>query len=434
LRVRKKRLLLVFAALSAVALITGACAQEGGGGTQAGECSAEDLQALGTSRPNLSSDDFTLTKAKAKVPSIQAQAKRTVKLGVFGDLTGQNSQLVVHIRNSAIMAAEQANEAGDLPVTLAIEQYDNKDGGPDPAPALAQKAIGDAAILGIIGPAFSGETEAAAPLFAQAGLATVTASATRTDLTTKGWQTFFRAVGNDDSQGAIGPLVVDAMGCETVAVVDDKSAYGAGLAAVVEKSIEDAGGEVSLREGIEPTTDYTSLVDSLIAEGPDLVYYAGYSSQSSLVVKQYREKGGEAVFMTGDGSKDTTYLEQGAPGNEGSLVTCPCGDAAQSDDPELQAFAQEYQERFDEPAGVYAGEGWDVAQMFIAAIKAGGANPTRASVLQYITDLQDFEGITKTVNWTTPGHEVAEENLQVYGYRVDDGKYTLLGTIEELSG
>ncbi len=427
---RKKRLLFVVAALSAVALIAGGCAEEGGG--QAGNCTAEDLQALGAPRPNLSGD-FRLAKAKVTDANLLAQGKKTVKLGVFGDLTGQNSQLVVHIRNAAIMAAEQANAAGDLPVTLAIEQYDNKDGGPDPAPALAQKAIGDAAILGIIGPAFSGETEAAAPLFNQAGLATVSASATRTDLTTKGWRTFFRAVGNDDSQGKIGPLVVDSMGCEAVAVVDDKSAYGAGLAAVVQKSVEDAGGEVALREGIEPTTDYTSVVDSLIAEDPDIVYYAGYSSQSSLVVKQYREKGGEAVFMTGDGSKDTTYLEQGAPGNEGSLLTCPCGDAAQSEDPELKGFAEDYQERFDQPAGIYAGEGWDVAQMFIAALKAGGANPTRASVLQYITDLKDFQGITKTVNWTTPGHEVAEENLEIFGYRVDDGKYTLLGTIEELA-
>lgn len=427
---RKNRLLLALAALSVVAVIGGACAQEGGGGGQAGGCDSESLQALGTTSP---ATEFKLAKATAKVPSVLAQGKKTVKLGVFGDLTGQNSQLVVHIRNSAIMAAEQANEAGDLPVNIAIEQYDNKDGGPDPAPALAQKAIGDAAVLGIIGPAFSGETEAAAPLFDQAGLATVTASATRTDLTTKGWDVFFRAVGNDDSQGEIGPMVVGKMGCEKIAVVDDKSAYGAGLAKVVEESIEAAGGEVSLREGIEATTDYTSLVDSLLADDPDLVYYAGYSSQSSLVVKQYQEKGGEAVFMSGDGSKDTTYLEQGAPANDGSILTCPCGDATQSDDPKLQEFAQQYQERFDEPAGVYAGEGWDVAQMFIAAIKAGGANPTRASVLEHITNQKDFQGITKTVNWTTPGHEVAEENLQVYAYRVDGDKYTLLGSIEELS-
>jgi branched-chain amino acid transport system substrate-binding protein len=431
LSVRKKRLLLVFAALSAVAVISAACAQEGG--SQAGGCSAEDLQALGTTRPEQGSKDFTLAKATQKAPSVLAQAKKKVKLGVFGDLTGQNSQLVVHIRNASIMAAEQANEAGDLPVEIAIEQFDNKDGGPDPAPALAQKAIGDASILGIIGPAFSGETEAAGPLFDRAGLTFVTASATRTDLTTKGWKTFFRAVGNDDSQGEVGSLIVDKMGCKKVAVVDDKSAYGAGLGKVVENSVKAAGGEVSLREGIEATTDYTSLVDSLIADGPDLVYYAGYSSQSSLVVKQYREKGGEAVFMTGDGSKDTTYLEQGKPANEGSLLTCPCGDAAQSEDPALQAFAKQYQERFDQPAGVYAGEGWDVAQIFIAAIKAGGANVTRASVLQYVTDLKDYKGITKTINWTTPGHEVAAENLQVYGYRVDDGKYSLLGTIQELS-
>jgi branched-chain amino acid transport system substrate-binding protein len=150
------------------------------------------------------------------------------------------------------------------------------------------------------------------------------------------------------------------------------------------------------------------------------------------VVKQYNEKGGKAVFMTGDGSKDTTYLEQGKPANEGSVLTCPCGDATQSSDPELKSFAARYQARFKIPAGVYAAEGWDVAQIFLAALKAGGANPTRASVLQYVTDLKDFKGITKTFNWSDT-HEVAKENLQVYAYRVDEGKYKLLGTIGDLS-
>jgi branched-chain amino acid transport system substrate-binding protein len=170
----------------------------------------------------------------------------------------------------------------------------------------------------------------------------------------------------------------------------------------------------------------------LLSDEPDLVYYAGYSSQSSLVVKQYREKGGEAVFMTGDGSKDQTFLDQGKPQHEGSLLTCPCGDATQSDDPELKAFAQKYQARFKVPAGVYAAEGWDVAQIFIAAIKAGGANATRASVLEYVTNLKDYDGLTKTFNWTET-HEIPEENLEVYAYRVESGKYKLLGTLEELA-
>ncbi len=428
--VLKRRFVVAFAVFSAVAVLSAACAEEGGGGTQAADCSAADLQAIGTKLAPKS--DFKLVGNKISAGRVLAQGKKTVKLGVFGDLTGANSQLVVHIRNSAILAAEKANAAGDLPVNIEIEQFDNKDGGPDPAPALAQKAIGDAAILGIIGPAFSGETEAATPLFDNAGLATVTASATRTDLTTKGWKVFFRGVGNDNSQGEVGAIIVDAMGCDKVAVVDDKSAYGAGLAAVVAKSIETAGGEIVVREGIEKTTDYTALVDSLLAADPQLVHYAGYSPEASLVVKQYREKGGEAVFMSGDGSKDTTYLDKGKPANEGSLLTCPCGDATQTDDPKLVAFAKEYQTRFKIPAGVYAAEGWDVAQMFIAAIKAGGAGATRATVLKHITDLKDYAGITKTFNWT-PEHEVVKENLQVYAYRVDGGKYKLLGSLEELA-
>jgi ABC-type branched-subunit amino acid transport system substrate-binding protein len=116
--------MIVAAALfSAAALLTAACGSEGGGGgTQAADCSAEDLAALGRLP---SSNDFKLAAnriatpkldaVKGDAPRVLAQAKKTVKLGVFGDLTGQNSQLVIHIRNSTIMAVEEANKAAGLP-------------------------------------------------------------------------------------------------------------------------------------------------------------------------------------------------------------------------------------------------------------------------------------------------------------------------------
>lgn len=427
---RKRRMLIAATLFASVFLIAAGCAQEDQpGDTTAAECSADNLEAFDLP----SAKDFKLAASVKRAPRVLAQGGRTVKLGVFADLTGANSQLEVHLRNAAIMAAEQANEEGDLPVRLEIEQFDNKDGNPDTAPALAQRAIGDEAIVGIIGPGFSGETESAGPLFERAGLTFVTGSATRTDLTGKGWTHFFRSLGNDNAQGEVGELIVDTMGCTRVSVIDDKSAYGAGLGEVVETNVEAAGGEIVGREGIEPTTDYTSLVDSLLADDPEVVYYAGYAAQTSLVVKQYREKGGEAIFMSGDGSKDATFLKEGGEEAEGAILTCPCSDPTQSDDPELKSFAEEYEARFDEPAGIYAAEGWDVAQMFIAAIKAGGADVSRESVQEYILGVKDFKGITKTINWTDK-HEVAEENLEIFGYVVRDGKYRLLGTLEEMAG
>jgi branched-chain amino acid transport system substrate-binding protein len=426
--VRSKRLLLVAAALSAVAVISGACAQEGGG--QAGGCSSESLQALGASRRDLSKD-FTLAKA-VKPASVLGQAKKTVKIGFLGDLTGANSNLVVSSNKAAQLAVEQANAKGDLPVTIELRSEDNKDGGPDPAPGLAQRLISDAAVLGVIGPAFSGETKVTGGLFQTAGLTHVSQSATNPDLTKNGWKTFFRALATDDVQGGqTGQLLVDVLDCKKVAVVNDKSEYGAGIGKAVADSVKKSGGEVVLDEGIEPTTDYTSVIDSVIAADADALYYAGYVAQAPLVAKQYRDKGGEGLFVGGDGDKGASLITEGGDAVEGAVLTCPCLDPNASSDPAALKFASDYKAKFGEAADIYSAEGWDVAQIFIAAIKAGGANATRASVLDFVTNLKDFKGLTKTFNWT-PEHEVVGGDI-TYVYVIKDGKYTLAGRVDELA-
>lgn len=426
LSVRRKRLLLATALLSAAALLGAACAQEGGGGA-AGGCSSEDLEALGRSQ---ATNDFTL--AKAKVPGVLAQAKKTVKIGFLGDLSGANANLVVSSNRAAQLAIDQANAAGDLQVNIELRSEDNKDGGPDPAPGLAQRLISDAAVLGVIGPAFSGETKVTGGLFQDAGLTHITQSATNPDLTKNGWKTFFRGLATDDVQGGqTGTLMVKVLGCEKIAVVNDKSEYGAGIAKAVVDSVKKEGGDVVLDEGIEPTTDYTSVIDSVLASDAEVLYYAGYVAQAPLVVKQYRDKGGEGLFIGGDGDKGAAFITEGGEAAEGAVLTCPCLDPNASDDAAAQKFATDYKTKFNEEADIYSAEGFDMANIFIAAIKAGGADPTRQSVLDFVTNLKDFKGLSKTFNWT-PEHEVVGGEI-TYVYVVKDGKYTLAGRIDELA-
>ena len=425
---RRRRFVVAATMFAAVALIGAGCAQEeGGGGTQAAECDSDSLQAFGSVKAP-SSKDFKLAAARQL-----AQAKKTVKIGFLGDITGANSNLVHSQVKSARLAVKQANESGELQVNLELSEQDNKDGGPDPAPGLAQRLISDAAVLGVVGPAFSGETKVTGELFQDAGLTHVSPSATNPDLTKNGWKTFFRALATDAVQGGqTGQLIVDVLGCETVAVINDKSEYGAGLAEAVVDSVEEAGGEVVLNEGIEPTTDYRSVIDSVIAEEPDVLYYSGYVSEAPLVVKQYRDSGGEGIFMGGDGDKGADLIKEGGEDAEGTVLTCPCLDPNASDDQASQDFAEAYRAEYKEDADIYSAEGWDATQIFIEAIKAGGANPTRASVLQFVTDLKDFKGLSKTFNWT-PEHEVEEGEI-TFVYVVRDGKFELIGRIDELAG
>ena len=414
--------------LAAVALVAASCTQEGTDQAQTqtgGEC--KKPAALGTSK------DFKLAKATRTLPTKLAQgAKKTVKIGFLGDLTGGNAGLIIYEHKAAQLAFKQANAKGDLPVTIAMSSQDNKDGAANTAPALAQRLIADPAVVGVIGPGFSGESKTTGALFCEAGLVTVTPSATNPDLTKNGWKTFFRALATDDVQGGqTGDYIVNGLKKKNVAVINDKSEYGAGLGKAVVASIKEKGGNVVLDQGIEPTTDYTSIVDSVIAKNPDILYYSGYDKDAPLLAKQYRAKGGKALFMGGDGDKGTNFLKEGGSAVEGAILTCPCLDPNASDDPAAQKFASEYKAAYNEEAGIYASEGWDVAQMFIAAIKAGGANVTRKSVLDYITDLKDFKGLSKTFNWT-PSHEVVGGEI-TYVYEVKGGKYTLLGRADELA-
>lgn len=423
---RKKRMLLAAALFSAVAILGAACAQEGGG-TAAGGCSADKLQALGDPK---AASDFRL--AKAKIPGVLAQAKKTVKIGFLGDLSGANANLVVSSNKAAQLAIEQANAKGDLQVNIELRSEDNKDGGPDPAPGLAQRLISDPAVLGVIGPAFSGETKVTGGLFQDAGLTDITQSATNPDLTKNGWKTFFRGLATDDVQGGqTGTLMVKVLGCKKIAVVNDKSEYGAGIAKAVSDSVKKEGGEVVLDEGIEPTTDYTSVIDSVVAADAEVLYYAGYVAQAPLVVKQYRDKGGEGLFMGGDGDKGAAFITEGGEAAEGAVLTCPCLDPNASNDPAAQKFASDYKAKFGEAADIYSAEGFDMANIFVAAIKAGGANPTRASVLDFVTNLKDFKGLSKTFNWT-PEHEVVGGEI-TYVYVVKGGAYKLAGRIDELA-
>lgn len=415
----KRKAVFAVAMIAALAMVLAACGDDGGT-TPTASCASSQLRALAVPGAKV--------RAAGNISATTTQAKPEVKIGFIGDLTGSNSALVVHGRDGAALAFKLANEAGDLPVKVTFVPLDNKDAAPATAPALAQRLINDDKVLGVIGPAFSGETSAVEPLFASAGLTSITQSATRADLTAQGWKNFFRSVGGDSDQAAAaGKLMAGALKCKKVAVIDDKSAYGQGLADIVEGELTRAGVQIVVNESIEPTTDYTTLVDSLLAKNPDGVFYGGYVAQAPLIVKQMRAKGVKATFVSGDGSKEDKFITDAGADAEGVVFTCPCLDPNVSSDAAAKDFVAKFKAEYNRAPGVYGAEGWDVAQMYIAAFKAG--KKTRAEVLDFVTNLRDFKGLSKTFSWTTDAkalHEVTDKGVNIYIIR--GGKILLLGS------
>ena len=414
----KRKAVFAVAFVAALTLTLAACGDDSTT-PAAASCSSTQLQALGVPRAKV--------RTAGDIQAATTQAKPEVKIGYIGDFTGSNSSLVIHGRDAAALAFKLANAAGDLPVTITMVPLDNKEAAPTTAPPLAQRLINDDKVVGVIGPAFSGETSAVGPLFKQAGLVHVTPSATRADLTAQGWETFFRSVGGDSDQAAAaGKLMAGALKCKKVAVIDDKSAYGQGLADIVATELKNAGVEVVVDESIAPTTDYTTLVDSLLAAQPDGVFYGGYVAQAPLIVKQMRAKGVKATFVSGDGSKEDKFITDAGADAEGVVFTCPCLDPNVSSEADAKDFVTKFKAEYNRAPGVYGAEGWDVAQMFISAFKEN--KTSRADVLKFITDLKDYKGLTKTFNWTTDAkalHEVTDKGVNIYIIR--SGKIQLLG-------
>jgi branched-chain amino acid transport system substrate-binding protein len=331
-----------------------------------------------------------------------------VALGYFGALTGAAANLGINIRNGVQLAVDQHNDE-NADCQVALEEYDSA-GDPNQATGLATQAIGDESVIGIVGPAFSGESETAGPIFAEGGLPTITASATNPSLAENDWDTFHRILGNDASQGpAAAAYIQDVLQSENVFVVDDASAYGAGLAEIVTDSLGDA---VVATDTIQTgQTDFSATITAIRDSGADAVFFGGYYAEGGLLVQQMRGAGVDATFVVPDGVKDPGFIEAAGDAAEGTIITCPCLPPEES-----QEFFDAYQEAFGTAPATYSAEAFDAANVFLEGILDG--NTDRESLLQWVNDFEG-DGITKAIVFDEAG-EV--ENISVWAYEVENGE------------
>jgi len=331
-----------------------------------------------------------------------------VAIGYFGALTGSAANLGINIRNGVELAVDQFNEE-NADCQVGLEEYDSA-GDPNQATGLATQAIGDDTVIGIVGPAFSGESETAGPIFAEGGLPTITASATNPSLAENDWDTFQRILGNDASQGpAAATYISDVLSSQSVFVVDDASAYGKGLADIVNEELADAVvGDDTIQTG---QTDFSATVTAIRSSNADAVFFGGYYAEAGLLVQQMRGAGVEATFVVADGVKDPGFIEAAGDAAEGTIITCPCLPPEQS-----QEFFDAYQEAYDTAPATYSAEAYDAANVFLEGILDG--NTDRESLLEWVNDYEG-EQTTKTVKFDETG-EV--ENISVWAYKVENGE------------
>jgi branched-chain amino acid transport system substrate-binding protein len=338
-----------------------------------------------------------------------------LKIGFFGALSGENAGLVTPMKNGSTLALDAYNKAhADCQVTLV--DYDSQ-GAADKASGLANGAVGDAKVVAMIGPAFSGESEVANPIFDAASLPAITPSATRPSLSTHGWKIFHRAVGNDFSQGpAAARYIKDVAQAKKVYAVNDDSAYGQGLADAAKPVLG------SLIVGTDKVTTgdrkFDAIVTKVTGSGADALFYGGYTAEASPFLKQLRAAGWKGLFVGGDGINDANMLSAtGSADVEGTIATCPCAPATNA----KGTFPADYKAKFGVDAGVYADVSYDITNIILEGIAAG--KTTRQDLQAWVTSYNKAGSASGvTYKWDDKG-ELDPSQVVVYAFEAKGGAW-----------
>ena len=311
------------------------------------------------------------------------------KIAYQGPLTGDYAALGENMINGIDLAVNQATEEGALGegVEVSVERYDSQGSG-DQAPPLANQAAGDEEVIAMVGPAFSGESQASGPILDEAGLPFITPSATTPSLSEQGWTHFFRTVGSDKDQGPVAAqFIAEELGAKKVAIMDDSSDYGKPLADFVEETLEgEFDVEIVERQGVEAgQQDYGAAVGRIAQSGAEAIFYGGYYAEAGLIKKQLADQGaGDIPFISDDGTFDNAFFDTaGKDSSENSYVTYPGIDVTSAD----PTFVDAYKAEFDTDPGAFSIEAFQNTNIIIEGMKAG--NCDRESLTEFI---RSFDG------------------------------------------
>jgi branched-chain amino acid transport system substrate-binding protein len=359
---------------------------------------------------------------------------KNVKIGFFGALTGGASALVVPGYQAVQLAFEQANSGkfGNLPVKIQVVGEDTQ-GSPTVIPPLATKVANDQSFVGVIGPNFSGESKAAGPIFDGAGIPFVTNSATNPGLAENGWTHWFRAQGNDNSQGpALAHYITKVIKPNCAYVTSDDSTYGKGLADIAGKTITADGLKETSELGAVTTgqKDFSALITKVKSSKCTVLFYGGYTPEAAPLRQQMVSGGLKSVTLVGgDGIQDADFVKNSGAAGEGTVASCPCGPiSAISSNPGVSDFVAAYKAKWNQDPGIYSADAYDVARMYIEAFKTGAT--TRQAITDWFAKA-DYKGLSKEISFTS-NHELNPAAVRIYLYKDESQAWAFLGEAKDV--
>jgi branched-chain amino acid transport system substrate-binding protein len=362
----------------------------------------------------------------AVVGTASAQAVEDVKVGFAAPLTGAQAHYGEDFLNGVTLAVEDFNATKPVidgkQVRIVLDQADDQ-ADPRVGTTVAQKLVDDG-IKGMIGHFNSGTTIPASRIYAAAGIPQVS-MATAPEYTQQGYKTTFRMMTSDTQQGSVvGNYAVKSLGFKKVAIIDDRTAYGQGLADQFEKAAKAAGATVVDREYTnDKAVDFKAVLTKIKANNPDGVFYGGADAQAAPMVKQMRALDIKSTLMGGEMVKSDTFLKIAGPAADGvvaSLAGLPMDNM-----PGGKKYLDEYKKRFGKDPETYSPYGYDGATALFNAMKAANSTDP-AKYLPFLAKTSMPAVTSADLGYDAKGDL---KNGGITVYKVVDGKWTTLQTV-----
>jgi len=343
-----------------------------------------------------------------------------VKIGHVAPTSGGIAHLGKDNENGARMAIDELNAKGVMigGKKAKFELVAEDDAGdPKQGTAVAQKLV-DSKVNGVVGHLNSGTSIPASKIYSDAGIPQISPSATNPKFTRQGFKTTFRVVADDvHLGGTLGKYAVKELKGKSIAVIDDRTAYGQGVAEEFSKAVKASGGAIAESQfTTDKATDFTAILTSIKAKKPDVVFYGGMDAVAGPMIRQMKQLGITAKFMGGDGicSGELPKLSAGAMA-DGQVVCAEAGGVEGEQKAGMEKFKTDFKKKFNADVQIYAPYVYDAVNVMVAAmVKAGSAEP--AKYLPELAKTSGYKGVTGNISFDDKG-DVKNGALTLFTYK-----------------
>lgn len=367
---------------------------------------------------------LTVVAAIAAAAGVASAQEQVVKIGHVAPVSGAQAHYGKDNENGARMAIEELNAQG---VTIGgkkikfelVAEDDAAD--PKQGTAAAQKLC-DAKVAGVVGHLNSGTTIPASKVYNDCGIPHVTGAATNPNLTKPGYKTTFRIIANDNALGAgLAFYAVDTLKLKTVAIIDDRTAYGQGVADVFKKTATAKGMKVVDEQfTTDKATDFMAILTAIKAKNPDAIFYGGMDPQGGPMLRQMEQLGmGNVKYFGGDGICTSEIAKLAAGAKTLGNVICAEGGSSLAKMPGGTAWKAKYDAKYPNQFQVYSPYTYDATFLIVDAMKR--ANSVDPKVYTPELAKSSFKGVTSTIAFE-PNGEMKNPAITLYVYK--DGKKT----------